>query len=113
MKRDFLISAMTALLVSGTTIGAFLWRNDNQTIKIEHINSSPASKAIYTLDEDGKTIPLDFTRSAQTVMDAVVHIKSTQTFRNSKRPQAYQGQPMPDLFKDFFGDGGQSPFFLF
>ncbi|MFK8006791.1 MAG: Do family serine endopeptidase [Saprospiraceae bacterium] len=113
MKRDFLINGLIALLVSVTTIGAFLWKNDNQTIKIEHINSTPASKAIYTLDENGKTIPLDFTRSAQTVMDAVVHIKSTQTFRNSNRPQVYQGQPMPDLFKDFFGNGGQSPFFRF
>ena len=113
MKREFLISAMIALLVSGTTIGVFLWKNENQTIKIEHVNNTPASKAIYTLDENGETIPLDFTRSAQTVMDAVVHIKSTQTFRNNNRPQAYQGQPMPDLFRDFFGDGGQSPFFRF
>lgn len=113
MKRDFLISAMIALLVSGTTIGMFLWKNNNQTIKIEHINSTPASKAIYTLNEKGDVIPLDFTRSAQTVMDAVVHIKSTQTFKNSNRPQTYQGQPMPDLFRDFFGDSGQSPFFRF
>ena len=102
MKRDFLISAMIALLVSLTAIGTFMWNNENKTIKIEHITSTPASKAVYTLDENGKTIPLDFTRPAQTVMDAVVHIKSTQTYKNGTRSQAYQGQPIPDIFRDFF-----------
>ncbi len=113
MKREFLFSALIAFVVSISAIGAFQWINkDGKTIKIEHINTTPSSKAMYTVNEKGDMVPLDFTNSAQAVMDAVVHIKSTQTYRRANNPQAYQREPMPDIFRDFFGKGN-SPFFRF
>jgi len=113
MKREFWLSGLIALFVSVVTIGTFqLIRQDDNTIKIEHINNPIASKAIYTLDEEGDAIPLDFTNSAQNVMEAVVHIKSTKAFKNSG-PQVYKKQQIPNVFRDFFRDGNSSPFFRF
>ncbi|MEM6967536.1 MAG: Do family serine endopeptidase [Bacteroidota bacterium] len=113
MKKEFLFSGMIALVVSLITLSTFqLMNSKDETIKIEHVNNTPTSQAIYTLNEEGKLVALDFTKSAQTVMDAVVHIKSTQTFKSNASPRAYNNAPMPDLFRDFFGDGG-GQFFRF
>lgn len=113
MKKEIWFPALIALVVSFTTLGAFQWLNQNsKTIKIEHIKNTPASQAVYTLDEDGKVVPLDFTRPAEKVMKAVVHIQSTQTFKNKGNDFNRREQPMPDIFRDFFGDKN-SPFFRF
>ena len=113
MKREIWLPALIALFVTITTIGASQLINQNDsTIEIKHITSTPASKAVYTLDEEGEVVPLDFTRSAQNVMDAVVHIKSTQAYLN-KSPHTFQRQQMPDIFRDFFGERNSSPFFRF
>ncbi len=108
MKKNIIITALTALAISLTSIGVyhFTTQKDGKTIKIEHVNSTPAAKAVFTKDENGTIIPLDFTRTAEKVMDAVVHIKSTQTIADNS-PQGFRQMPSPfgdDFFKDFFGD---------
>lgn len=110
MKKTFLFSGLIALVVTSITMGIFTYiqKENGRTIKIEHINSSPAAKAVYTLNNEGDIIPLDFTKTAEKVMDAVVHIKSTQTFTSQN--SGYQDMQNPfedffksDPFKDFFG----------
>lgn len=59
---------------------------------------------MFTLGKDGEAIPLDFTRIAEGVMDAVVHVKSTTTSVG----RGNSLQQLPDPFRDFFRD--QQPF---
>lgn len=107
MKKNIFISALVALMVSVLTIGGFSWLNKSQqkALKIEHIDATPSSSVLYTKDEVGDYVPLDFTRTAGQVMDAVVHIKSTQTHpvvsnrRNGQMPDIFGD----DFFKRFFG----------
>lgn len=58
-------------------------------------------------NKDFKGGPVDFTETAKKVLDAVVHIRSTQSSRG--RDQAMQPQQLPDLFREFFGDRFQMP----
>jgi len=105
MKKAILYSAVVALVVSLTSIGVFSYftnQNNPRNIKIEHVSGVPSS-AVYSLDESGNPVPLSFTETAEEVLDAVVHIKSTQAF-SSNRNRAQQPQQLPDPFRDFFGD---------
>ena len=55
-------------------------------------------------------VPLDFTKVADQVMDAVVHIKSTQSISyTSNNPPQYR--KLPDPFRDFYGDNFFDQFF--
>ncbi|WP_235296293.1 Do family serine endopeptidase [Portibacter marinus] len=103
MSKNYLYSALIALLVSLMTIGAFqVIEKDGTPIQIEHINKTPSSSAVFTLNENNEIVPLDFTKTAEKVIDAVVHIKSTQL--NSARENAQFRQPqIPDAFREFFG----------
>ena len=111
IKNEFLVSALIAFVVSALTIATSQWNDEaNKTIKIEHISSTPTAKTMYTKNENGEMIPLDFTNSAQKVMDAVVHIKSTKKYDNNINTRIYP-QQVPDPFRDFFGE--RSPFFKY
>lgn len=104
MDKSHFYSGLVALVVSLSCFGAVsLFQTNNKTVKIEHVTKSPASRAVYSLDEDNKLIPLDFSETAEEVVDAVVHIKSTHLYDNSS---AYGSQrnPMSDPFRDFFGE---------
>jgi Do/DeqQ family serine protease len=111
MKKTYLYSALTALVVTGITLGLYTYFNDDfeKTIKLEYVNSMPGAKAVYTIDGDGEIIPLDFTKVADQVMDAVVHIKSTQAYTNNSQFQYPQGQ---DPFRDFFENDPFRDFFF-
>lgn len=100
INRNYLFSGIVALVVSVLSFTAFSFLSRNSsTIQIQHINNSPSKSAVYTVDENGEIIPLDFTVTAEKVIDGVVHIKSTQIGGNS-----FQSQSAPNPFKDFFGD---------
>jgi len=99
MKKYILISGVTALLVTGGLLLAaryFGWIG-SRSIKIEHVSQNPVRGAMFTLNQDGEIVPLDFTRTAEKVLHAVVHIQSTQT--QAARGGARGGSP----FEDFFG----------
>ena len=98
-----------AMLGSGITIGAwnFLDDKDTSVIKIEHQDNLPASRAVYTLDEEGEMVPLDFTTAAEKVTPAVVHIRSTSVSRGSTGHSQ-----IPEQFRDllpYFKEGGHVP----
>jgi Do/DeqQ family serine protease len=107
MKKYILVSAITALVVSGVLLLSsqyFGW--GAKTIKIEHQNQVPVQGAMFTVDSEGDIIPLDFTKTAEQVIDAVVHITSTQTMAVSQQgtPQNPFGDMFDDdIFRRFFG----------
>ncbi|MBN1159260.1 MAG: Do family serine endopeptidase [Bacteroidales bacterium] len=101
MKR-FGTLIMAAVLGSALTIGAFVGfgvTNKEKTVKIKQISGTPAVRAVYTVNEDGEVVPLEFTGISKQVMPAVVHIQSIQ-HRNI--PDGYED--IPDQFRDFFND---------
>ena len=82
------------------TLGIFqLLSQGSETVKIEHVDATPARAAVWQLDETGEPVPLDFTQVAEKVVDAVVHIKATK--RSSASPSLRPEWPEP--FRDFFG----------
>lgn len=104
MNKNLIYSGLIALVVSLTCFGAInLFQDTYKTVKIEHVTKTPASKAVFTLDENDKIIPLDFTKTADEVVDAVVHIKSTHLYDNPQS-QSFQFRNAPSPFRDFFGD---------
>ncbi len=108
MKKTLIFSALIALFVSGATLGLYTWfQTNNQKVTIEHVDGTAARGVAYTVDEDGELVPLDFTGTAEAVLDAVVHIQSTQAFTGRENPQG--NQQIPDPFRDFF-QYEESPF---
>jgi len=100
MKR-FGSLLLAAVLGSVITIGASQWlmKDQQQGVKIEHINNVPAAQVAYQVNEQGLVVPLDFTGTAEKVTKAVVHIRSTQ-----ERTVADDSQ-IPEAFRQFFFDG--------
>ncbi|HDR67866.1 MAG TPA: Do family serine endopeptidase [Bacteroidaceae bacterium] len=100
--KKFGILVLAAIVGSAITIGAtyFIGPDKGSTVKIEHISGTPAIGAVYTVNEEGEMIPLDFKDVAKTVMPAVVHIKSTQV---SKAVYPRDNQ-IPESFRYFFDD---------
>lgn len=99
-KFSALIAA--AVLGSALTIGSFqvFDLNDGKVLKVEHVDNVPAIQAVYTKNEKGEVVPLDFTAAAEKVMPAVVHIVSSQTSSYTAQDQRQQ---IPEPFRDFFG----------
>src|SRR5688572_30561441 len=95
MKR-FGTLFLAAVLGSLCTVGVFeFYKKD--AVTLAYTAQAPVSQVAYTTDENGHTIPLDFTAIAAQVTPAVVHIKSTQDGRTQEQEQG------ADPFRDFFG----------
>ncbi|HMI77558.1 MAG TPA: hypothetical protein VK484_02135 [Ferruginibacter sp.] len=76
---------LAAVLGSVCTIASFQFLGENESVaKLDYLSGVPASKVAYRVDENGKTIPLDFTAAAEKVMPAVVYIRSTQDNNSSR-----------------------------
>lgn len=80
----------------------YSFTNESKTVKIEHITASNSKNAVMTVDSDGKLKPLAFTQTAEDVLEAVVHIKSTMN--NNLAASSQAPRVLPDPFKEFFGD---------
>ncbi|MEL6652632.1 MAG: serine protease, partial [Bacteroidota bacterium] len=83
MKRNsFLSSFVAAVMGSALTFGAIWWtqsQGESNTFQVQYQNQTPAVGAVYTMDESGDVVPLDFTNVAERVTPAVVHITSSST----------------------------------
>ena len=99
--RNFATLVGAAVLGSAITMGSqqFISAND-ESVRVEHIDSTPAVHTNYSYNDPVNGIPLDFTVAAEKVMNSVVHIRSTQNSNNLTRNNESQ---IPDQFKDFFG----------
>ncbi|HFA48359.1 MAG TPA: Do family serine endopeptidase [Bacteroidetes bacterium] len=112
MKKNIIFTALVAVVATLSTLGIYQYFQapEGRTVRIEHIDATPGKAAVLTYDNDGNVVPLDFTKTAEKVVKAVVHIKATQTFANRGGGQMPQNfQQLPDPFRDFFGDRG-NPF---
>ncbi|MCB0636737.1 MAG: Do family serine endopeptidase [Lewinella sp.] len=106
MRRNILWSAVTALVTSVLCLVAYnsFWAGE-KTVRIERIDT-PVSQAAYTVNSDGDAVPLDFTRVAEDVKSAVVHIRSTITVTDESAGMPGNSPLFPDdLFRQFFGPG--------
>jgi len=105
--KIYFFSAVIALIVSYGVIEL-----NKQTTKestgVTVVDSVPGNHVLYTADNEGNIKPLDFTETSEKVLDAVVHIKSTQSGTKYRNQGARE---LPDPFKEYFGDmfKGKSP----
>jgi Do/DeqQ family serine protease len=68
-------------------------------LSVDYRDQGPVSQVMYTRNEEGEMVPIDFTVTAEMVNESVVHITafgSPATVRGNQR--------LPDPFRDFFGD---------
>jgi len=105
--KVYFFSALIALLVSYGVI-QLNKQNEKDSTGVTVVETVPGKQALYTIDNEGNIKPLDFTETSEKVLDAVVHIKSTQSGSSYGNQGARE---LPDPFKEFFGDmfKGQSP----
>ena len=104
MKKNHLFTALVASVITIFTYYTIDYINEPQkSITIEHVNKNPSTSASYSWTGEKGVLPLDFTETAEKVVNTVVHIKSTHVFDNS---QGFNDQyrNVPDPFRDFFGD---------
>ena len=113
MNKNIIISAAVALLVTVLTIGGYNYiqkKDKNYPVYFQEELKPPVNNVLYTLDEDGKAVPLDFTSTARKVAPAVVQINVEITSRSMGRsPQ--QERESRDPFRDFFNDDFFRDFF--
>lgn len=103
MKKYVIVSAVTALVVSASLLlAAHFLDIGARKFRIEHAQDTPVRGAMYTRDANGDLVPLDFTATAEQVIHAVVHIKSTSGAMVERMYR--QGSPAPDMFGDDFLD---------
>ena len=79
---------------------------ENEQIQF-YAESRDIDKSVERKEKDFKGGPVDFTDTAKKVLDAVVHIRSTQS--TSSGNNGIQPQQLPDFFREFFGDRFQMP----
>ena len=97
--KKFSLLLLSAIMGGVVTLGGFkLFYEKNNPIKIEHVTQTPVYGTSYSVNKDGELTPLHFTDVSKKVMDAVVHIKSTQ-IRGSQKSAT---TPFQDFFKDDF-----------
>lgn len=109
MKKTLIFSGLIALGVSSLSMLVFtqMTKQESKEFTISHRTALPATQAVYTLDESGNPVELNFTNTAEAVLDGVVHIKSTQMVAATRGGSPFGD--MPEMFRDFFGDGFFNP----
>ncbi len=97
MKQSIFSQFLVAVLAAALVIGLFQWyTGSRKNIIIEHVDKSAATNALYTLDDNGSPVPMDFTGVAEKSLGTVVHILSTSGVSRSNSQER--------LLEDFFGD---------
>jgi Do/DeqQ family serine protease len=98
MKKFFRLM-VPSIVGSALTIAVFLLTGLNHT-NVSVLQSGqhalPVYRTVYTVNESGKYVPLDFTGVSKEVMNAVVHIKSIRKVQVQN--------PFNNPFGDMFGD---------
>ncbi len=104
-NRVYLFTALIALVVSVAVV-AIGYRAISNRVELKKVVTTSETPVLYTTNNSGELVPLDFTETAEKVLDAVVHITSRST-------QPYMGEyrQLPDLFRDFFRQGPMEEYF--
>lgn len=105
MRKTLVYSALISLVITCGII--FLanqmdWLTKERTIEIQKEgNSIPNAQALYTMNEEGEMVALDFTVIAENVKDAVVHISSLTSIQQRRNYDPFE-EFMDDPFYEFF-----------
>ncbi len=115
MKKTYIISGLIALVVSSGVILSNKLLDETSkkelaTAEINLENKSSTAKVLYAANKDGEIVPLDFTKTTDKVLDAVVHIQAKRKV-NNRNGGVYQYRQLPDPFQDFFGESPFGQFF--
>ncbi|WP_339627917.1 Do family serine endopeptidase [uncultured Maribacter sp.] len=107
----FSLSALLIILMSMSTtsckeVSDLEANTENEQVQF-YAENRDAEEYTEKDNKDFKGGPVDFTDTAKKVLDAVVHIRSTQSPRGGN--QDVQPQQLPDFFREFFGDRFQMP----
>lgn len=103
-----MIAAISVSLMSCKDLNGQQESADNERLQL--YAEERGSEETVKNDNDVKEVksrPVDFTETAKKVLDAVVHIRSTQT--SIERKSDMLPRELPDFFRDFFGDRFQMP----
>lgn len=106
-KRNFLYLLLVAVLASGVTLGIYkLAGFDKSEIVLQEAGNNNNNSVVRFAKGGNAGAPLDFTEAASLTTPMVVHIVATQN--TNKRTS--RGRQVPDLFREFFGEGGGGSF---
>ena len=77
---------LAAVLGSVITVATFQWIDDGdeQKVMMNYTSSVPLSKVAYTVDEEGKPVPLDFTVAAEMVLTPPLSVPPSSTTWKAK-----------------------------
>lgn len=106
MKKTIIYAAVVSFLVSAAVLFAAYsmgWIGIEKTVTVERVVETPASNVLYTKNEEGEVIPLDFTSIAEKVKDAVVHISSVSTMEERRTYDPFEEYFDDPFYKFFFG----------
>ncbi len=104
MKKPYIISGLVSLIMSLSVLGIYHFSKEDK-VEIKHVNNATGQKVLYAANADGEITPLDFTKTTDKVLDAVVHVTS------KRKGDVYEYRQLPDPFKDFFQDSPFGNFF--
>ena len=77
MKQSILSQFLVALFAAALVFGIYQKFGANKNVIIEHVDKNPSKTAVYTLNENGAPVSLDFTQVAEKSIGTVVHIINT------------------------------------
>ena len=114
MKKNILITALTAFVVTAATLFAFVqyFSPDGNKVRIEHVDATPAQATLFTKNNEGDFKVLDFSGVAEKVIEGVVHIRSTvarEVATYQQNPREPYGFFDDDIFERFFGPQFKAP----
>lgn len=102
-KKNFFYLLIVAVLASGVTLGVYkLAGFDKSEIVLQEAGNNNNKPMVRFAKGGNMATPIDFTEAASQATPMVVHIIATQS---SNRSTSRRGRQMPDLFREFFGEG--------
>ncbi|MCK5442745.1 MAG: trypsin-like peptidase domain-containing protein, partial [Maribacter sp.] len=102
-----LLTALVSLsITSCKDVNGLPESTDNKRLQL-YAEEKSSEETLKNDVKEVKSGPVDFTETAKKVLDAVVHIRSTQA--SSNRNSDILPRELPDFFRDFFGDRFQKP----
>lgn len=99
--KNFGSLVAAAFLGSAITLGSFQLLDDDKATNSTSPSTTPVVKTSYNSSKTVE-VPVNFTDAADKVMDAVVHIQSTQTARRTDNGDQDM-RSLPEPFREFFG----------
>jgi len=108
LKRSIIILLIGLVTISLESCKDINGLTESSSMDLPQFYAERSADRSYQNDQgEVQRGPVDFTGTAKKVLDAVVHIRSTQTA--STEDTDILPPDLPDLFRDFFGDRFQMP----